>query len=301
MRVYEFGPVDGEKVLLVHGISTSCITLGRLAHELVARGCRVMLFDLFGRGFSDGVGDLPHDERLYASQMLCVLASSPLSWTGDGAFRLVGYSLGGGIAVRFANSFPRIVSSLVLLAPAGLIRAESFGRLTRFVFASGLVPERLLAVLTKQRLQKPIAAARVDASKKMRVAEAALAEAETLTADRSALPLEERVLDYVRWMVLNHEGFVPAFMSCIRFAPLTDQHDFWNDLAARDGGTTAMFFAESDELIDAEEYARDGLPRAGGKDKVVWRVLPGSHDFVMTHVSPIMAELDAFWGMTPPA
>jgi hypothetical protein len=43
-RVYEFGPVGGHKVLLVHGISTPCISLGGLAHELAKKGCRVMLY-----------------------------------------------------------------------------------------------------------------------------------------------------------------------------------------------------------------------------------------------------------------
>lgn len=79
------------------------MTLTHIAHGLVERGCRVLLFDLFGRGYSDGVGDLPHDERLYVSQALCVLASSELAWTGHGedeGFHLVGYSLGGGIASK---------------------------------------------------------------------------------------------------------------------------------------------------------------------------------------------------------
>jgi hypothetical protein len=44
IRVYEFGPRDGEKVLLVHGISTPSIALTDLAHKLVGRGRRVMLF-----------------------------------------------------------------------------------------------------------------------------------------------------------------------------------------------------------------------------------------------------------------
>lgn len=44
MRVYEFGPESGHKVLLLHGISTPSIALGSLAHHLVERGCRVMLF-----------------------------------------------------------------------------------------------------------------------------------------------------------------------------------------------------------------------------------------------------------------
>jgi hypothetical protein len=44
IRVYEFGPRDGEKVLLVHGISTPSIAMTDLAHKLVGRGRRVMLF-----------------------------------------------------------------------------------------------------------------------------------------------------------------------------------------------------------------------------------------------------------------
>ncbi|PNY28036.1 Serine hydrolase-like protein [Tolypocladium capitatum] len=290
VRVYEFGPEDGEKVLFVHGISTSCITLTRIAHALVDRGCRVMLFDLFGRGFSDGVGDLPHDSRLYASQILCVLASSPLPWTGSDALRLVGYSLGGAIAVHFANAFPHLVSSLVLLAPAGLIRPESFGTVTRFVFSSGVVPERILARITGRRLQRPMAASRLSRN-------AAAAATDLPPAAGKPTPLEDRVLEYVRWMVVHHEGFVPAFMSCIRFAPLTEQHASWRRLAGRRPGTTAVLLAETDELIDVETYAREGLPLAGGEGNVVWRVLPGSHDFVLTHVEPIMDELDRLWGM----
>lgn len=45
-RVYEFGSdsASAPKVLFVHGISTPCISLGGLAMELVAKGCRVILF-----------------------------------------------------------------------------------------------------------------------------------------------------------------------------------------------------------------------------------------------------------------
>lgn len=44
IRVYESGPEDGERVLLVHGISTPAVALGDLAQELIKRGYRVMLF-----------------------------------------------------------------------------------------------------------------------------------------------------------------------------------------------------------------------------------------------------------------
>lgn len=292
MRVYEFGPEDGKKVLFVHGISTSCVTLEPIARALVEQGCRVMLFDLFGRGFSDGVGDVPHDARLYVSQILLALASSPLPWTGDQAkLRVVGYSLGGGIAVHFANTCPQMVEKLVLLAPAGLIRAESFGKVSNFVFKSGLVPEGLLAHVTKKRLQQPIARSR---SQPKEVAVAA-AEAADPPSDSPITPLEHRVLLYVRWMVEHHAGFVPAFMSSIRHAPLTEQHESWGRLEEREERSTAILLAEEDEIIDVKEYTRDALPLVGGEDKVLWRVLPGGHDFVMTHCDVIMKELEDFW------
>lgn len=47
IRAYEFGPEEGRKVLLIHGISTPCLALGAVANDLVSRGCRVLLFDLY--------------------------------------------------------------------------------------------------------------------------------------------------------------------------------------------------------------------------------------------------------------
>lgn len=47
IRVYEWGPEDGDKVLLIHGISTPSIALTDLAYKLVRKGCRVMLFGMW--------------------------------------------------------------------------------------------------------------------------------------------------------------------------------------------------------------------------------------------------------------
>lgn len=44
IRVYEWGPEEGEKILLIHGISTPSIALTDLAYKLVEKGCRVLLF-----------------------------------------------------------------------------------------------------------------------------------------------------------------------------------------------------------------------------------------------------------------
>lgn len=52
VRVYEFGPEKGRKVLLIHGVSTPCISLAGVAQKLADRGCRVMLFGMLNLSMS---------------------------------------------------------------------------------------------------------------------------------------------------------------------------------------------------------------------------------------------------------
>ncbi|KAB5580149.1 Alpha/Beta hydrolase protein [Coniochaeta sp. 2T2.1] len=333
VRVYEFGPETGQKVLLLHGISTSCQTLTHIAHRLVGTGggYRVMLFDLFGRGFSDAPSDLSHDARLYVSQTLIALASSPLSWTGkDARVKVVGYSMGGGIATHFVASFPGMVESLALLAPAGMIRPEKFGRLANFVYRSGMVPGRVLGALTRRRLERPIASGVKggegskkrpgNAEEEMLLGsgsednnnnnnntstkgpvDAALAEAADDDEGRKDLEpstrLEVKVLKYVQWMVRHHAGFIPAFMASLRDAPLMGQHAAYARLAAT-GVPVAVVFGKKDTVVDERGYREDGLEIMGGEDRVMWRVVEGGHDFPMTNVDAVMEVLEEFWGKT---
>ena len=46
IRVYEWGPEDGEKVLLIHGISAPALTVSGLADELALKGHRVLIFGM---------------------------------------------------------------------------------------------------------------------------------------------------------------------------------------------------------------------------------------------------------------
>lgn len=47
IRVYEWGPEKGDKVLLIHGTSTPSVALAGVANRLVRKGgCRVMLFGM---------------------------------------------------------------------------------------------------------------------------------------------------------------------------------------------------------------------------------------------------------------
>ncbi|KAK7952100.1 Alpha/Beta hydrolase protein [Apiospora aurea] len=290
-----------------------------IANGIAAKGCRVMLFDLFGRGFTDGVGDLPFDTRLFVSQVLLVLASSPLAWTGNDAMHLVGYSLGGGIALNFAATFPHMVASLVLLAPTGVIRSENFGRLSRLVFTSGIVPEAILEHLTKRRLRTPIGHS-VAKKRKMSMdgtapidiaASSTKSGTESLTDTAtqevagdpnedtvdSVHPFEARIAAYVHWMLRAHEGFVPAFMSTVRVGPLMAEQAYWRKLArVRAPKTTAIILARHDELIQKDDYREDALPLVGGEDHVFWRIVPGGHNFPFTHPKEALEAIFEFWG-----
>jgi pimeloyl-ACP methyl ester carboxylesterase len=281
----------------------------------VASGHRVLLFDLFGRGFSDTPSDLPHDARLYVSQTLMALASSPLAWTGEQArVRVVGYSMGGGVAAHFVAAFPVMVESLVLLAPAGLIRPERFGRLPNFVYRSGFVPERVLGVLTRRRLQRPIASGVKGGKGDGKTGEeellmgseegreggpldAALAEAADGGAAGELQPatrLEVRVLKYVQWMVKYHAGFIPAFMASLRDAPLMGQHEAYAKLA-KTAVPIALLFGRKDTVVDEKGYREDGLGLLGGEERVTWRVVDGGHDFPMTHAREAVRIMEEFW------
>lgn len=62
MRVYEWGPEDGGKALLIHGDTTPSPVLAPIAETLVKRGCRVMLFGT-GPYFVRSIVSLPFHLR----------------------------------------------------------------------------------------------------------------------------------------------------------------------------------------------------------------------------------------------
>ncbi|CAG7991288.1 unnamed protein product [Penicillium salamii] len=232
-RVYEWGPENGPKVLLVHGITTPCLSLGGLAHALVDRGCRVMLFDLFGRGYSDCPADLPQDNRLFSTQILLALASSPIAWTGaeSGKFCLVGYSFGGGIAAGFASYFLELLSSLVLLAPSGLIRDSQISFQSRLLYSKGLMPENILGYLVGRRLRAGPLTSPKPKNHKLSAADALTEELPSQAAAEIQILSRKyphiNVSSAVAWQVNTHAGFVHAFMSSMRYGPILKQRQ-WN-------------------------------------------------------------------------
>jgi pimeloyl-ACP methyl ester carboxylesterase len=301
IRAYEWGPEDGRKVLLVHGITTPCIALGGVAQGLVENGCRVLLFDLWGRGYTDTPADMKHDDRLYAMQILTVLASSPLSWMGSDSadhphpgFDLVGYSLGGGIATAFASWFSHLIRSLVLLAPAGIIRKHHMSARDKVIAATGLVPEPLLLWLSKRRLM----AGPISAKENKRLDELDQVDAETISKFR---PLSQRrpdvtVIQAVQWQLRNHDGFVHSFLSSIRFASITGKEENWHRLKDARGDKVCLIAGRDDPIILAQEVREDAEALLGA-DRVHYYEVHSTHDFPVTEADEVVDDILDFWNI----
>lgn len=205
-----------------------------------------MLLDLWGRGYSDSP-DLPHDSRLYTTEILVAITSSPVAWTPSG-FNVVGYSLGGGIAADFAAHFPALVKGLVLLAPAGLMRPEHFGWSSKLL-SSGLIPDPLLEWIVRRRLTggppNTTTAQKLMKSKSAATAtpEAVLAAEEVKddsTKDFNSVPLSKNrpnvtVASAVKWQIANNEGFIRSFVSSIKYASIAGKAEVWKSLGELEG------------------------------------------------------------------
>ena len=130
VAVHDSGPADASvTVVLLHGLGEHAGYWRTNVPALVAGGARVVVPDLLGYGRSDkpAVG-ASTDARgrpvnAYGPGAQAALTAGLLDALGITApVVLVGHSMGGQIAIRFALTWPARVTRLVLLAPAGVER-----------------------------------------------------------------------------------------------------------------------------------------------------------------------------------
>ena len=263
--------------------------------------------DFFGRGYSDTPSDLPFDDRLYTSQILLVLASSHLPWTGADAFHLLGYSLGGAIAAVFAAYHPHMLRSVTLVCPGGLVRSSHVGWKSRLLYAEGALPERLVNMLVRRRLE-PRRGVSADIPD---VDEHEASE----NVDFDEVPVRKgsttRVGDVVAWQLRSNPGFPLAYLSTIRNAPIYGQHNaVWRTLAQKlaarrpiddtdappglPEGRICLVLAEDDPIVVKEEWIADSMAVLG-EDAVDIRVIPGGHEIAISRGEEVAKVAMAAW------
>jgi len=109
---YEIGgPAGGTPLLLIPGFSTPYNLWDPTLAGLTAAGVRVVRYELFGRGYSDRPA-AAYDADFYDRQIVDLLDA-----LGIPVVDAAGASMGGPIAVTFANRHPERVRRLLLFDP----------------------------------------------------------------------------------------------------------------------------------------------------------------------------------------
>ncbi len=116
------GPERGKIAVCVHGLTTPSLVWQAVAEGLAEDGYRVLVYDLYGRGYSDRPRRA-HTRALFHQQLSDLLAHLHIT----GPVTLLGYSMGGAIGASWAAAHPDRVERLILLAPAGM--GHNLGRI----------------------------------------------------------------------------------------------------------------------------------------------------------------------------
>lgn len=236
----------------------------------------------------------------------------------------MGYSLGGGISASFTSHFPSLVSSLILLAPAGLVRAQHINRTNKLLYSTGLVPESVLEHVIRKRLQAgPSAAVPVkpaEESKKTTAADAVTEEIPKYPDEKGA-SFNNAVLSKSRphitvaaavaWQTQYHEGFIKSFISSIRYGPILDQQAEWKRIGARlaaqnasseerfereglQHGKILIICGNTDPVIVKEELVEDAT-EALRDHCVCFKFCDAGHELPIVRSEVIVGQIWDFW------
>ena len=147
LRVRDTGPRHAPAIILLHGFGSSLETWEPWA-EALAKDYRVIRFDLPGFGLTgpDPSGD-------YADERALKILAALIGRLGISRPTLVGNSLGGRIAWRFAAQNPAEVGALILISPDGFASPGfAYGQAPAIPLMLRLLPYTLPRFLLRMNL-----------------------------------------------------------------------------------------------------------------------------------------------------
>ena len=109
---YKLSGESKEKlIVLVHGGTIPSWTWDKQIKDLTDSGYKVLVYDKYGRGYSDRP-KIKYNQELYKRQLLELVNK-----LGFKEFDLMGLSVGGGTVVNFTAQYPSKVRKLILISP----------------------------------------------------------------------------------------------------------------------------------------------------------------------------------------
>jgi pimeloyl-ACP methyl ester carboxylesterase len=140
-------------IVCVHGISAESEIWRPFADYFAKRGRTVLMYDLIGRGFTDG-SPKDNDLTLFVNQLRELLDHPDVtSVIKTECIDLAGVSLGGAISAGFSSKFPARVAHTVLMAPTGL-GLPNFGGVLQTLFKAAWLGRALLNLANLFGLEK---------------------------------------------------------------------------------------------------------------------------------------------------
>lgn len=199
------------------------------------------------------------------------------------------------------------------------------------LYSEGFLPKFLLEYLVKQRLQPQVGSSTPPTPSEAKEADVAVST-EVLNVERGKprgnsdasggdsydnAILSKRhphisVASAVSWQIAHHAGFIPAFMSSIRYAPIYNQHAVWAIVGSRlseqktnpADETTAkrgllkskvlMILGATDPVIVAEEASED-TKAVLGEGNVEIAILDAGHELPITKSTEVAEVIWQFW------
>lgn len=246
-------------------------------------------------------------------QILFATASSPLPWTGaaSGGFSIIAFSLGGGIVMTFTAHFHYLVNSIVLLAPAGILRSMPDGYESVFFRFSSVVPSAYLRMLVGKLLE-------VNLSSPSIALEDRQVKNDTgpqISKDRK--PVGKETLDVgaiVQWQFDHHKGFVHSFVNTIMYGPIMHQQPDWkkaSNVIKGEEVTSPMpsrpsklhnskilvIFGDADGVVAEKDVSKDISQLLETPEHVEFRTVPGGHGFPVPSCDEVVKHICDFWSI----
>lgn len=254
------GPDRGPVAVCIHGLTTPSFVWRGMAKGLALMGFRVLVYDHYGRGYSETIGGR-QNAAFFLQQYNDLLAHENVTEP----VTLIGYSMGGAIAAHVAASQPERVKQLILLAPAGMTELMN-GRL-KLTRDLPVIGDWLFLATYPFILRKGISA-------------------------EDGIPGSVENITDLQRSETDRRGYFPAVLSSLRGVlrhQLAEEHAA---IAAAGVPTLAIWGAEDDVItIDSKDVLAEWNPNA------LQSVVDGAgHGLTYTHTDQVLEAIRASRG-----
>ncbi|KAI7827662.1 Alpha/Beta hydrolase protein [Gamsiella multidivaricata] len=260
-----FGPEDGKKVVFVHGLSTPASVYDKVARHMANNGCRVLLYDLYSRGYTVGPA-VAHDPLLYVTQL-----HDLLKHVGWKRCNFVGLSLGGGIVACYAHRFPEAVESLTFIAPGGLLSPSDIPWVGK-IFLLPYSEE----IFSHKSIKGYFSTKNIESMRNEFKSEPKVPECIDEACKILALQFQ------------HHAGYARGLMSTLRRFPLTELRPEYA-ASQQQAYPVQVIWGTKDAVVPGTTI--DTLQQLVPRVKVT-RVEGATHSIVMTHPNAIIEQLE---------